>query len=97
MIAGQIVEVLRRLEVQTLCTQGVRYECRTDEGPAQLDVRLSESASRLEILWSISGRIETLREHQIEVFGYDKNVVHFPGGSRVGHKMTNDECLKKSE
>jgi hypothetical protein len=72
MIAGQTVEVRRRLEVQNLCTQGVRYECRTDEGPAQLDVRLSENANRLEIYWSIAGRIETLCEHQIEVFGYDE-------------------------
>ena len=68
-IAGKPVEVLCRQEVQTACAQGVRYEFHTDEGKAQLEVRLSENANRLEIGWSISGRIETLEEHQIEVFG----------------------------
>jgi hypothetical protein len=68
-IAGRPVEVLRRQEVVTLQTRGVRYECRTEAGPAHLDIRLRESASRLEICWSVFGRIEALPEHQIEIFG----------------------------
>jgi hypothetical protein len=68
-IAGKPVEVLRRHEVQTRFAQGVRYECLTDEGPAELEVRLSENASRLKISWLVFGRIETLVEHQIEIFG----------------------------
>jgi hypothetical protein len=74
-IAGKPVEVLRRQEVETSCAQGVRYECRTDEGTAQLEVRKSENANRLEISWLFSGRIEALQEHQIEVFGYDEHVL----------------------
>lgn len=68
-IAGKPVEVLRRHEVQTLSAQGVAYECRTDEGPARLEVRLTENGNQIEIRWSVSGRNEALDEHQIEVFG----------------------------
>ena len=69
MIAGRPVEVLGRQEVQTTGAHGVRYECRTEEGPAHLDVRFCENAGRLEIGWSVFGRIEALLEHQIEIFG----------------------------
>jgi hypothetical protein len=69
MIEGRPVEVLGRQEVETDRAHGVRYECRTEEGPAHLDVRFGENASRLEIGWSMSGRIEALWEHQIEIFG----------------------------
>ncbi len=68
-IDGRPVEVLGRQEVQSDRANGVRYECRTEEGPAHLDVRFSEIAGRLEIGWSMSGRIEALLEHQIEIFG----------------------------
>lgn len=69
MIAGRTMEVLRRHEVQTFREQGVRYECRTEEGYAQLDVRFCDNVSQLKICWSVSGRIEVLLEHQIEIFG----------------------------
>jgi hypothetical protein len=69
MIGGRPVEVLGRQEVQNDQATSVRYECRTEEGPAHLDVRFSENSSRLEIGWSKSGRIEALLEHQIEIFG----------------------------
>jgi hypothetical protein len=69
MIEGRLVEVLGRQEVQSDQAHSVRYECRTEEGPAHLEVRFSENTGRLEIGWSISDRSEALSEHQIEIFG----------------------------
>ena len=68
-IAGKPVEILRRQAFQAGCTEGIRYECPTEEGPALLEVRFCENARQLAICWSVSGKIETLQEHQIEVFG----------------------------
>lgn len=69
MISGRPVEVLRRQEGPAGGIRGVAYECRTEAGPACLDVRLHENSGQLEIRWTESGRTATLWEHQIEVFG----------------------------
>ncbi len=67
-IRGQTVEVLTRQESQASDEHRICYECRTEIGPARLDVRIRADAGRLEIRWFDSGQIELLEEHQIEVF-----------------------------
>lgn len=68
-IGGRPVNVLCRQEVPNVGAPGIRYECRTEDGPACLDVRFYDNAGRLEICWTVSGRTEALREGQIEIFG----------------------------
>lgn len=48
---------------------GVTYDCQTDDGPAQLEVGLSDDAFRYNIFWSAAGLSQALAVHEIEVFG----------------------------